>query len=228
MNQLSTSTNPIPPSWVDALFAKMLSLYGNKFSDMWRDQDISVIKKVWAEELGKLSRDDMARGAKMLMQKEWPPTLPEFIKMCKPVIDPLSAYYEAVNGVAARARGERGEWSHPAVFWASVKVGAFDLKNSSYSAIKGRWEASLAEELAKERWNEIPDAAIALPAPSQKAEKAVADKYFAETQVIKHETQQVDHKRWAKKIMERYRNGDKTLLHIQIQFAKEALENEVH
>lgn len=228
MTQLSTSQNPIPQSWVDALFAKMSSLYGNKFSDMWRESNMQVVKTVWSQELGKLTRDELTRGANALMTQEWPPTLPQFIKLCRVEIDTLAAYYEAVNGVVARERGEMGEWSHPAIFWASVKISAFDLKNQSYAMLKGRWETALQDEIAKGQWSDIPKAQIALPAPSDKATKEVAEKYLAETQVIKTQTSKVDHKLWAKKIMARHKAGDKTLSHIQISFAKEALENAVY
>lgn len=223
MTQLSTSINPIPQAWIDALFAKMSALYGNKFSDMWRDSSMQAIKSVWSQELSKLSRDEIAKGANALMSQEWPPTLPQFIKLCRTDIDPLQAYYEALNGVIARESGEVGEWSHPAIFWAMVAVGAFDIKNQTYSNIKARWEKCLSEQIARGQWAAIPTPAIGLPAPSNKSQKEVAEKYLAETQVIKHDSDKVDHKRWAKKIMERHRNGDKTLLPIQVQFAREAL-----
>jgi hypothetical protein len=223
MNQLSTSTEALPMAWIERLFEKMVSLYGHKFLDMWRDIDLQSVKQTWAQELGKLSRDEIARGANALMSQEWPPTLPQFIKLCRIEIDPLKAYYEALNGAVARESGAVGEWSHPAIFWAMVTVGAFDLKNQTYSQIKARWESALADQIARGSWADIPTPAVALPAPTQKAEKAVAEKYLAETQVIKHHDEKIDHKRWAKKIMERHRQGDKTLLPIQIAFAKEAL-----
>ena len=227
MTQLSTSTEPISDKWIDALFAKMSLYYGNKFADMWRDSSMQAIKGSWAQELRKLSREDFTRGANALMTQEWPPTLPQFIKLCKPSVDAVSAYYEAVNGVVAREHGNVGEWSHPAIFWASVKVGAFDLKHQTYSNIKGRWEAALSEEMAKGAWSDIPEPMIALPAPAP-ASKEVAEHYLAETQVIKNQDSKVDHKRWAKLIMERHKAGDKTLTHIQISFAKEALSNALH
>lgn len=227
MTQLSTSTEPISDKWIDALFAKMSLYYGNKFADMWRDSSMQAIKGLWAQELRKLSREDFTRGANALMTQEWPPTLPQFIKLCKPSVDAVAAYYQAVNGVIAREHGNVGEWSHPAIFWASVKVGAFDLKHQTYSNIKGRWEAALSEEMAKGAWSDIPEPMIALPAPPP-ASKEVAEHYFAETQVIKNQDSKVDHKRWAKLIMERHKAGDKTLTHIQISFAKEALSNALH
>lgn len=228
MTQLSTSTDPLPMAWIEKLFERMISLYGNKFLDMWRDINLQSVKQTWAYELGKLSRDEIARGATALSNQEWPPSLPQFIKLCKVEIDPLSAYYEAVNGVAARDRGEIGEWSHPAIFWASVKVSAFDLKNQGYAAIKGRWEKALAEEVAKRNWSAIPKPMIALAAPTNAVSKEVAERYITETQVIKKESSNVDHRQWAKLIMERHAAGDKTLSHIQINFAKEALTSAVH
>lgn len=222
-NQLSTSINPIPQSWIDALFAKMASIYGNKFLEMWRNVDMNSVKTTWAQELGKLSRDELAKGASALITQEWCPTLPQFIKLCRTEIDPLQAYYEALNGVVARESGQVGEWSHPAIFWAMVAVGAFDIKNQTYSNIKARWEKCLDEQIARGQWAAIPTPAIGLPAPSKKSEKEVAEKYLAETQVIKHDSEKIDHKQWAKKIMERQRKGDKTLLPIQVQFAREAL-----
>ena len=224
MNLSTQSTfKPLPDEWIEKLFLKMSGLYGNKFKTMWAENDLRSVKAIWAEELGKLSRDEIARGANALMSQEWPPTLPQFIKMCRIEIDPLKAYYEALNGAVARESGAVGDWSHPAIFWAMVAVGAFDMKNQTYSQIKGRWESALADQIGRGSWADIPVPAVALPAPTQKAEKAVAEKYLAETQVIKHDDGKTDHKRWAKKIMERHRQGDKTLLPIQIAFAKEAL-----
>lgn len=223
-NQLSTSIKPIPASWVDALFTKMFALYGNKFADMWRDFDIDSIKSTWAQELGKLSRDELTKGVNSLIDQEWPPTLPQFMKICRKDIDPLAAYYEAVNGVVARERGEIGEWSHPAIFWASVKVGAFDLKGQSYQQIKSRWETALQAQIDAGAWNAIPEALIALPAPATQATAAIADKFMAEIDVIKTAESKVDHKNWAKLILQRNKTGDKSLSHIQISFAKEAMQ----
>lgn len=223
-NQLSTSIKPLPDTWIDALFTKMLGMYGNKFSDMWRDTDIRVLKSVWANELGKLNRDQLAAGANALYGLDWPPSLPQFIRLCKPTINFQAAYYEALSGVYARKKGEIGTWSNPAIYWAMVKVGAFDIENLTYQQISGRWENALQGELDKGAWEHIPKPAIALPAPDTQATKAIADQYLAGTKVMKKEDSKVDHKLWAKRILERIAANDKTVTHIQKQFAQEAMK----
>ena len=227
-NIQSMQTNQIPTSWIDALFIKMANFYGNKFRLMWGDSDLNQVKAVWTQELSKLSRDEIAKGANSLVNQEYCPTLPQFINLCRIKIDSVAAYYEALNGVIAREKGEIGEWSHPAIFWASTKIGSFDLKNQTYSNIKARWERALDEEINKGQWSDIPKAQIALPAPVTQATKDVADKYLAETQIIKKQESKTDHKRWAKVILQREKDGDKTLTHIQLSMAKDAMKNEVY
>ena len=222
MNELSTSTKPITQGWIDALFVKMLNTFGSRFADMWRGTDIDAVKATWAPELSKLSRDEFTKGVQALVTLEWPPTLGQFLNLCRPKLDAQKAFVEALNGLVARDRGEVGVWSHPAIFWATVRLGAFDMKNSTYPQIAGRWQSALEDELAKKEWDEIPKPALRLPI--EKVSKAVAEKYLAQIKSFSAESNDgVDHKRWAKKIMARHEAGDKTLLPIQIKFAKEAL-----
>jgi hypothetical protein len=218
--QLSTS-EPLPTAWIEKLFERMAALYGSKFADMWRGTDPEQVKALWSQELGKLSREEVAKGAQALMTLEWPPSLPQFINLCRPKLDAQKAFTEALNGLMARDRGEVGVWSHPAVFWAAVRVGAFDIKNATYPQIKGRWESALGDELEKSQWPEIPKPVVSLPPVKVSAE--VAQKYLAKMQVHKSESSHIDHKRWAKKIMERHEHGDKSLLPVQVSMAKAAL-----
>jgi hypothetical protein len=218
--QLSTS-EPLPTAWIEKLFERMTALYGSKFADMWRGTDPEQVKALWSQELGKLSREEVTKGAQALMTLEWPPSLPQFINLCRPKLDAQKAFTEALNGLMARDRGEVGVWSHPAIFWAAVRVGAFDIKNATYPQIKGRWESALGDELEKSQWPEIPKPVVSLPPVKVSAE--VAQKYLAKMQVHKSESSHIDHKRWAKKIMERHEHGDKSLLPVQVSMAKAAL-----
>lgn len=113
-------------------------------------------------------------------------------------------------------------------FWASTKIGAFDFKNQSYTTIKSRWEKALQDELAKGAWKDIPEAMIALPAPVTQATKDIAEKFLAETNIIKDQESKTDYKLWAKRILQREKDGDKTLLQIQITMARQAMNNALH
>lgn len=73
----------LPEPWIERLFARFEAMYGAKFADAWKGCDLQNVKAVWAETLGALSRDDLAAGVAGCMEREWPPTLPEFVKLCR-------------------------------------------------------------------------------------------------------------------------------------------------
>jgi hypothetical protein len=98
MNDLSTTTessmyerpaapewplNALPKHWVEVLFSKMSAFYGARFADMWRGSKVDEVQKAWAVELFKLSRDQLKAGSDSLTALPKPPTLPEFVTLCK-------------------------------------------------------------------------------------------------------------------------------------------------
>jgi ribosomal protein S6E (S10) len=98
MNDLSTTTEPsmyeraaapewplnaLPKHWVEALFSKMSAFYGARFADMWRGSKVDEVQKAWAVELFKLSREQLKAGSESLTAIPKPPTLPEFVALCK-------------------------------------------------------------------------------------------------------------------------------------------------
>lgn len=150
--------------WVDRLFGRFSAMYGARFADMWGGVELSVVKAVWADDLSAMTTDEIARGVAACKQAKFPPTLPEFVSMCRPQIDAESAFNEAVNEMSRRDQG--GDvWSHPAIYWAAVTIGAFDLRNAAWSSIKTRWSRVFQAEMAKGEWPSVPARAIALPAP---------------------------------------------------------------
>lgn len=222
----STSTDnvqPLPPTWIDALMDKMLLSYGKKFLDQWAGVDTEKLYRHWANELGGFTRDELARGAAAMAAQTYPPTLPEFKKMCRPGIDPSAAYQEAVAGVNARERGELGDWSHPAIFWASSCM-AYDLKHQAYQSIAKRWETALQAEMSKGEWSAIPQPMIALPAPGKSlSSRQQATQMLQEigaSDVLKART---DHRAWIPAVLKRAERGDETLPGISLRFAREAL-----
>lgn len=215
-------------SLMDHLYNRLDGAYPHKWrSNFPNQQAIDNWMVSWAEAFEEegITPADVKAGLKACRTRyEWPPSCAEFIKACKPEVDPLVAYYEAVAGCQARAKGELGEWSHPAIYWATVKVSAFDLLEQSYSSLKHRWDKALSDELAKREWEPVPQPMLALPAPGKSdAAKAEATKMIQSLEaggVIKSTNTRTDHKRWIKKVLD----SPKLYPQISVAFAKEAMK----
>lgn len=149
-------------------------MYGNRMDKMWNGMDKGQVIMFWHLKLEGLTREEFTRGVKASERLEYPPTLPQFLNLCRPPIDKTKAYYEAVKGVQERRFGRKGEWSHPAIFWAAASM-SFDLLNMSHQQVKSRFEKALDAELQKTAWPEIPEASTALPPPKVDREKAKAE-----------------------------------------------------
>jgi len=208
------------------MFHKMLLDYGKKFTDQWGGADTDELIAHWAREMATYTGAEIKRGLAAMESRDWPPTLPEFKKMCRAPLDALVAYYEAVAGVQARAAGAFGKWSHPAVYWAAMPL-AFDLGSQTYSQIKPRWERAIYEQMDKSEWPEIPNAMLALNAPgASQPSREQAQKMLSAlkaTVITKRSTDKIDHRAWAKRILDRESAGDKSLSLLQVRFAKEAM-----
>lgn len=219
-------------SMMDHLFNRLAGAYLDKWTRMFPTQQaIDNFCESWAEAFEEegITPNDVKAGLKVCRSRyDWPPSCAEFIKACKPAVDPLVAYYEAVNGMQAREKGEIGTWSHPAIYWAAVQISAFDLKNQSYSQIKVRWETTLQDQMSKGEWAAVPAPLVALPAPGKSLmSKEHAEKMVSELQaagVAKSSDDKVDHKAWAKKLQERAKLQKHGLSSLQIRWAREALE----
>jgi hypothetical protein len=131
--------------WVERLFERFASMYGAKFLDLWRDMDIARVKDAWAEELAGLTVDEIKTGLAAMKTKPWPPTLPEFIVLCRPPRDARADWAEAVEQMRVRLKGQGGDrWSRPQVYWAAVAIGLHDLNQHTWEQIRARWENALA------------------------------------------------------------------------------------
>lgn len=168
MDVINWPNNALAREAIEHVFTAMACEYGKKFADLWGTTDPETLKQHWARRLHGLSRAELGRGLRALQTREWPPTLPEFMKLCRPPIDPLRAYHEALDGMTARVqKGEIGHWSHLAIYWAAVDVGAFDLLNHPYDKLKARWEKALQAQLEAGEWAPIPEPMLALPSPGK-------------------------------------------------------------
>jgi hypothetical protein len=158
-------SQPLPKQWVAKLFTKLTARYGTLFTDRYGGLALSEVQEEWAEELAGYTGNELQRGIDGCRGLKFPPTLPEFQMLCRPPLDPQVAFGEAIRNLAKRDQGEDAPWSHPAIFWASMEIGHFELRNSTYPQIKATWERVLSEQMAKRQHEPVPPAMRALPAP---------------------------------------------------------------
>lgn len=80
------SPKPLPSAWVDRLFSRLAAFYGSqKLATMWVDADMAEVKAVWAEQLGRFEPTSISAALQRLIDSgnQWPPTLPEFVELCR-------------------------------------------------------------------------------------------------------------------------------------------------
>lgn len=156
-------------SAIDHLFNRFTGIYGDRFRKAFPNEGaMKNWKDTWADGLAGegITLEEVRTGlAAILKTCDWPPTLPEFLKACRPSTDYEAAFIEAVNGMQARRNGRNFTWSSPSIYWAAVKLGG-DLMAYPYSALKSRWSSAVAEAIRQGR-KDIPEASIALPAPGK-------------------------------------------------------------
>lgn len=88
---------PLPDSWVERIFDRMQGLYGSLWLDRWRsgemiersgvrfDRGLLLAKATWGQDLAGFA-DQPGRIAKALeacRHRNMPPTLPEFLDLCR-------------------------------------------------------------------------------------------------------------------------------------------------
>jgi hypothetical protein len=211
MYQIEASeTSPaLPSAWIEKLFTRLATMYGNKFLDMWKGLDLESIKTAWGEDLAGYSGDELKRGLEWCKTQPWPPTLPEFMTACRPVLDAKTEWAEACEQMRIRIGGGVDCWSRPQVYWAAVAVSWHDLNSMSWDQIKTRWTHALTHA----RNTPVPEYLVALPAPGQQTvpREEAADRMRELSNMVKGVTLPGTTKagtRWAYLLMEREANGE--------------------
>lgn len=80
--------SPLPENWIDALFARLTGLYGNRFTNMWTGIDAHLVRTTWASELAGV-RPESIKYALEHLPAEFPPSALQFKALClqKPPAD---------------------------------------------------------------------------------------------------------------------------------------------
>jgi len=80
MNQ--STLRQLPNAWVERIFARMASMYGERFSNMWKDIPKNELLSAWAEALGGFDEGQIRQALKDCEGLPFPPTLPGFKTLC--------------------------------------------------------------------------------------------------------------------------------------------------
>lgn len=175
-----SQSSAMPSAWIDRLFDRLAAMYGARFADMWRGASMATIKATWAEDLGDYTVEEIKQGIEACKRKEWPPTLPEFLTMCRPPINYETAFLEAVEQMRLRETGT-DKWSRPALYWAAHTIGG-DLMRFAYRDLQSRWRAALDASMS--RSDPVPPRLDALPAPGGISTPEVARAAMAQIRAL--------------------------------------------
>lgn len=132
--------------------------------------------EVWAEAFSEegITFDEVMDGIRACRKShQYPPTLPEFLQLCRIPIDYDKAFFEAVIQMGIRRRpsvklvdGEvvqefgKDVWSNPAIYWAAVAMGK-DL-DLVYRDVRSRWHYELDRAIKGEK-KPVPQSTNLLP-----------------------------------------------------------------
>ena len=132
----------MPAVSVEKLFAWFRARYGNRFDSMWADVPAEDVMAAWVADLADLTQADIARGLEACRKtRDWPPSAPEFRRLCLVQIDYEAAFVEAAHQWQLRAGGV-DQWSEPAIFWAACAIGN-DVVSYPYRWMANRWRIEL-------------------------------------------------------------------------------------
>ena len=86
MNAPSTvRPSALPDAWIDRLFDRLEAGYGSKWLNMWGNTNLANVKSLWAEKLAGFADNPkaLAYALDCLDEHPFPPTLPEFLALCR-------------------------------------------------------------------------------------------------------------------------------------------------
>ncbi|MGX6999884.1 replication protein P [Caballeronia sp. KNU42] len=216
-------------SLMDHLFNRFDGAYPNRWRAAFANEHaIANWRESWAEAFDEegVTTQMVSEGIRACRKMyDWPPSIAEFLKACKPPINIDAAVYEAIEQMRARQHG-KDEWSDPAIYWAAAKVGEYDIISQTFSQLKPRFESALKKVLQGEILP-VPVRIPALAAPGA----AVSTREYGR-QRLQELGASAAFKRepnganigWARKILEEERETGKVPLN-KLRIAKEAIFN---
>lgn len=139
------------------LFKRFAAIYGYAFTSQYQDV-YQELQDDWLEGLQGLTPQQLERGIKYCRDQrneKWPPSVGEFRGYCYPTLaelgipEPEDGYRCAVGS----------EWSHPIVWLAVERIGAFEFRTQSEKQVKPQFLAiytKLAQEAVEGKRFQFP------------------------------------------------------------------------
>lgn len=81
-----SNRQPLPPQWVERIWERFALVYGHtRTAPMFDGADIAEVKAFWAHQLSGFSGATIGAALRALVDRadSWPPTLPEFVQLCR-------------------------------------------------------------------------------------------------------------------------------------------------
>lgn len=125
------------------MFRTFSRRFGHKFKATYED---SKARDLWLRDLKSkgISDEQIRFGLDACVELEWPPSVGEFIRWCKPrpeqfgIPDVDTAYREAAKAVSV-GWGEH-TWSHPMIYHAARSIETFEWKNLGDRVLRPMFE----------------------------------------------------------------------------------------
>lgn len=94
---------------IDRLFGELESLYGSRFADLWAGTDIERVKAKWTEKLRGFADHPgvIQKAVDALDERPSPPTLPEFLALCRDAARRMGSAQAALPHKMTREDHER-------------------------------------------------------------------------------------------------------------------------
>jgi len=138
---------PIPRAWVARVFDRLTAQLGAKVADLYANADPRKVQAEWAAGLASYHEAEISRGIAACRERAFAPTLGEFLRLCRPALDPEWAWHEAGDCLRQREAGQVGDWSHPAVWRAACTMNT-EVRSGDYQRHRTRWTYTLKREFA--------------------------------------------------------------------------------
>lgn len=210
-------------SYMDHLYNRFDGAFPHKWRSNFKDeQSIENWRLTWSSQFDAigLTFEEVRRGLEVCERSlDWPPSLSEFVRACRPALNAEQAFHEAVQGLAKRDLGEDFAYSSPAIYWASVELG-FELRCMTFAQLAPRWKIALDYQVSLGQWEKIESAKKQLGFQKQVTASGLEHAEKAR-QSFKRADDAIDYLAWARKIMQRLQAGDRS---VPLQVEKNARE----